>query len=59
MNILIKLMSIISLVIAPTLAQINGTGRSENTTQKPTAIIEQTIVQKAPVVSENTIVLKP
>jgi len=59
MNILIKLMSIISLVIAPTLAQINGTGRSENTTQKPAAIIEQTIVQKAPVVPANTIVLKP
>ncbi|MEJ8844496.1 sodium-translocating pyrophosphatase [Lacibacter sp. H375] len=42
MNILIKLMSIVSLVIAPTLAQMYGTGGHANNEQKVEVNIKQT-----------------
>jgi K(+)-stimulated pyrophosphate-energized sodium pump len=42
MNILIKLMSIVSLVIAPTLAQMYGTGGHANNEQKVEVNIQQT-----------------
>jgi len=41
MNILIKLMSIVSLVIAPTLAQIHGTGAHSNNKETVNVTIEQ------------------
>jgi len=41
MNILIKLMSIVSLVIAPTLAQIHGTGAYSNNKETVNVTIEQ------------------
>lgn len=45
MNILIKLMSIVSLVIAPTLADLHHTGQAE-TVKKQTVKTEQVIVKK-------------
>jgi K(+)-stimulated pyrophosphate-energized sodium pump len=45
MNILIKLMSIVSLVIAPTLAQISGTGHSAHTPGQPIEIEQKVIVE--------------
>jgi len=44
MNILIKLMSIVSLVIAPTLAQISGTGHGHAATEGQRIEIDQKIV---------------
>src|SRR5687768_16009549 len=42
MNILIKLMSIVSLVIAPTLAQIHGTGKPHASRQESKTIVRAT-----------------
>ncbi len=59
MNILIKLMSIVSLVIAPTLAQLSGKAESTAQTQKKTPSIEAIIKQeKATVLAENTVQYK-
>ncbi|HKZ65841.1 MAG TPA: sodium/proton-translocating pyrophosphatase, partial [Chitinophagaceae bacterium] len=59
MNILIKLMSIVSLVIAPTLAQMSGTAESntqiKNTDSPIGAVIKQ---EKATVLEKNTVQYK-
>ena len=59
MNILIKLMSIVSLVIAPTLAQLSGTTASnaqiKNATPSKEVVIKQ---KKATVLAENTVQYK-
>jgi len=59
MNILIKLMSIVSLVIAPTLAQMSGTTESQ-TQIKKTAPSKEVVVQqdKATVLVKNTVQYK-
>jgi K(+)-stimulated pyrophosphate-energized sodium pump len=46
MNILIKLMSIVSLVIAPTLAQLHGTGAAHGANVNKTETVEVKIEQK-------------
>ncbi|MGZ8558468.1 MAG: sodium-translocating pyrophosphatase [Chitinophagaceae bacterium] len=46
MNILIKLMSIVSLVIAPTLAQMNGTAESVSTLKKVVPSIESVVKEE-------------
>lgn len=53
MNILIKLMSIVSLVIAPTLAQIYGTGTHNNHMETVEVKIEQKEGQEAEMKLEN------
>jgi K(+)-stimulated pyrophosphate-energized sodium pump len=59
MNILIKLMSIVSLVIAPTLAQISGKTESNVQAEKKTPSIEAIVKQeKATVLTENTVQYK-
>ena len=53
MNILIKLMSIVSLVIAPTLAQMNATVESQTQIKKIAPSIESVVKQEKATVSIN------
>jgi K(+)-stimulated pyrophosphate-energized sodium pump len=56
MNILIKLMSIVSLVIAPTLAQMSGPAESQTQLKKTTSSKEVVVQQdKATVLVKNTV----
>ena len=55
MNILIKLMSIVSLVIAPTLASIYGTSERD---ARENGAKRELIIDKKPVVKANTISIK-
>jgi K(+)-stimulated pyrophosphate-energized sodium pump len=56
MNILIKLMSIVSLVIAPTLAQMSGPAESQTQLKKTTPSKEVVVQQdKATVLVKNTV----
>jgi K(+)-stimulated pyrophosphate-energized sodium pump len=59
MNILIKLMSIVSLVIAPTLAQMRGTAASDAQVKKTAPSSEVAIKQnKATILANNTVQYK-
>ena len=59
MNILIKLMSIVSLVIAPTLAQLSGSTEAHAQAGKKTPSVETIVKQeKATVLQENTVQYK-
>ena len=59
MNILIKLMSIVSLVIAPTLAQIYGGGSPSDSAKKSVPaeqkVLTKVIAEPAPQVNANTV----
>ncbi len=58
MNILIKLMSIVSLVIAPTLANIHGTGGHVSTKKKQQPISQVISTEKADVVAVQVALVK-
>jgi hypothetical protein len=56
MNILIKLMSIVSLVIAPTLASIYSTG--EGTASHPRHVEKTTGIHHAPVSKKSSVTMR-